>query len=271
MKIYIPTRGRIHNQVTLGQLKQAVGNKITLVTAADQHKALKEANPGVDIEVLPKGVKGMPFIRQHILENSVDRYFCMIDDDLKFCTFDGVNDAGNRKMSAAEPKQLVKMFETLENWLRSGVAHCGITPRFLNWNRTEPYIQSTRMLHLLAYDKLTVTAKGCRFDKNVKDYRFSMEDFHMTLQLLRAGHPNRVSLDYCSDPAASNTEGGVSEFRTLTTQEANARFLAAQHPGFVKVKEKSTKSWKGLAEEAPVRYDVAVQWQKAFKSSQQGK
>jgi hypothetical protein len=92
-----------------------------------------------------------------------------------------------------------------------------------------------------------------------------MEDFDLTLQLLRAGFPNRVSYEFCWNQRGSGSEGGCSTYRTGEMQAAAARRLAELHPDFVKVVTKSSKSnWKqGDMQE---RVDVIVQWRKAFEA-----
>lgn len=267
MRIYIPTRGRVNNQITLGEIPEPWRANTCLVTAPDQFDELDQMNYGVDILCLPDDVRGMPNIRQWILDHSDDKHFVMMDDDLTlhYRDQDNIGPSGRAPILRSTPSIVSDMFKDLEEWLISGITHCGITPRFLNWDNNALHIECTRMLHILAYNKDVVRATGAKFNKGVTDWQFTMEDFHMTIQLLRAGHKNRVSLAYCSNPSPSNAPGGISTFRSLESHNNSAVFLQAQHPMFVRVRDKSNASWGGFE---GTRKDVSVQWQKAYRSSQ---
>jgi len=91
-----------------------------------------------------------------------------------------------------------------------------------------------------------------------------MEDFDLTIQLLRMGKPNAVIYQYCWNQSGSNADGGCSQYRTLEMQAQAAHQLAKLHSGFVKVTEKQSKNWKGMV----TRTDVIVYWKKAYESSQ---
>jgi hypothetical protein len=94
-----------------------------------------------------------------------------------------------------------------------------------------------------------------------------MEDFDLTLQLLRRGRLNRVSHRYCWNQRGSGNVGGCSDYRTAEMQATAARRLAELHAPFVMLKAKKSKdtseSWKGMKE----RTDVNIQWREAYESS----
>lgn len=256
MIIYIPTRGRLTRQTTFNALPPSLQAQAIFVVDSGKGVGYAGRYPTAKgVMELPSGLKGIAFIRQYIMEHCDEQRLVMLDDDL---TLFVKNE--ERKIVGATPIQVEDMFKELEHWLHSGFAHAGITPRFLNWQDTADYKDATRMMHVLAYDRYAVNAAGARFTAGV-DSTFSMDDFHMTLQLLRAGCPNRVSLSNCTSPSASNSTGGASEWRTTATHNASAERLAELHPGFVKVKVK--QDWKGMG--GGERKDVTVQWQKALK------
>lgn len=267
MQIYIPTRTRWNNQRTWNELTPELKSRCHLVTDPDQADKIpsyarqKYEREGTKIIVLPEGHKGIAAVRQWIMDNAEDRYIVMLDDDM---TLHVKNEHG--KIVKAQPADVDGMFEWLEDKV-SGVqgrrfVHAGITPRFLNWNCSDTFKVNTRMMHVLAYDREAVAEAGCRFTKNVPE-SFSMDDFHMTLQLLRAGLQNIVNVHYCTNPSASNAEGGASTWRTTESHNASAEALKANHPDFVTVKIK--QDWKGMG--SGQRKDVTVQWQKAFNKS----
>lgn len=256
MKIYIPTRGRASRQITYHALPPELRERTTLVVYPEEEEAYRKSEPTARILVRP--VRGIPRTRQFILEQGGK--LCMLDDDLSFAN----RENEKRAQINATSEQTLAMFARLEHWLDEGFTHCGITVRFLNWQH-QGFLQNTRMMHCLAYNADEVLRAGCSFTAGITDDKFSMEDFHMTLQLLRAGHSNRVDVDNCVSPSPSNAAGGWSDIRTQETQNASAERLAALHPDFVRVKVKP--AWRGMGTE---RKDVTIQWQKAYKSSQKG-
>lgn len=264
MLIYIPTRDRWTRQVTWNSLPPALQKKTLLVTEADQkvppecQKAFEKA--GTRVLVRKDKRKGIAAARQWILENSDDKYVMMIDDDCRF----SMRTPALRVLTST-PQQVTEMFTTLEGWLKSGFTHCGITHRSLNW--TQPYetkyIENSRMMHVLAYNRDKVVKAGCSFTKGVAE-DFGMDDFHMTLQLLKAGHGNRVSVLYSIGTAASNAPGGASGWRTVQTINKSSQRLVQLHAPYAKLREK--KNWKGIDGEQQL--DVTVQWRKAYDDSQ---
>lgn len=261
MRIYIPTRARWSKQITYGELTPALRAKTTFVVDHDQiplpHQQDKYKVQGTEILAVPLTVKGIAATRQHIMEVCPEPYLVMLDDDLTLHTRNA-----ERKIVKATDSEVDAMFAQMEQWLEAGFAHCSITPRFLNWQDTEPYKDVTRMMHVLAYNVPKVQAAGASFTAGVPE-SFSMDDFHMTLQLFRAGLPNRVDLAHCTSPSASNSTGGASTWRSLASHNASAQRLADIHGPYVKVKRK--QDWKGMA--SGERLDVVVQWQKAYASA----
>jgi hypothetical protein len=93
-----------------------------------------------------------------------------------------------------------------------------------------------------------------------------MEDFDLTLQLLRKGYPNRVSYQYVWNQRGSGAEGGCSSYRTAEMQTNAALKLKELHPDFVSLVTKTAGTvWKDMEE----RSDVTVQWQKAYEEGKQ--
>ena len=113
------------------------------------------------------------------------------------------------------------------------------------------------MMRILGYNLRVLREEGIQYNTPF------MEDFDVTLQLLRLGYPNLIHNWMVQNQGGSNSAGGCSEHRTLEKHGKAAERLAALHPGFVKVVEKQTKTaWGGLP-----RKDVVVQWRKAYASA----
>jgi hypothetical protein len=84
------------------------------------------------------------------------------------------------------------------------------------------------------------------------------EDMDYTLQLLRAGYPNRVNYRLAVGQKAYNAKGGASLERTMEASNADAEKLAELHPGLVRVAEKNYK-------QSIKRKEVVCSWKKAAK------
>ena len=257
IKLFMPTRGRHNSQTTLSNLPDSLKKNVVLAIDKDDDPKLYDRY-GVSILTLPAETKGS-FSRycQYLLEHgSRDKYMCIINDDLSF----GVKNYKTGRILKATPKQTEAAFNQMEEWLDEGFAHCGMALRTACFgDLVRKYVENSRIMNALFYNKQRVLKAGCAFTKGVpKD--FMMADFHMNLQLLEKGLPNRVSLMYAINAGASNAKGGASEYRTLENQSKSARYLHKNHPACVVIKQK-TSVWKG--HEQP-REDVTVYWKKAF-------
>jgi hypothetical protein len=187
-----------------------------------------------------------------------ERYVLMIDDDMDFCYRPDMSSPSLETIKDLD--RFEAMFRLLEQWLKEGFVHVGLAARQGSNNTFEAYKDATRMMNCYAYD----TQKLQHLD--VKLGRIPvMEDFDLTLQLLRKGYPNRVSYQYVWNQRGSGAEGGCSSYRTPKLQAEAAQKLRDLHPGFVSVVTKSTGTvWEGM----DVREDVTIQWQKAYEEGQ---
>lgn len=255
--IAIPTRGRVGRQTTLQDLRDTQAMQaVRLVVPLD------EATAHGDLPVMVCPWSGIAATRQWVLDTATQPYVCFLSDDIFFARrIAGLTDKGNPKVDKCTPADMDAMFTTLLGWLRDeGFAHVGIGRKNLIHTMQEVE-EVTRMNDAYAYDVAQVQAVGARFDRQPL-----MEDYDMTLQLLRAGLPNRVTYHWCWDQRGSNQAGGCSDYRTAAMQAQCARQLAAAHPGLVTVVERTAKTgWDGMQE----RLDVRVAWKKAYAQAGQ--
>jgi len=100
-----------------------------------------------------------------------------------------------------------------------------------------------------------------RADRRIKLY----EDYYLTLSLLTKGVPNAVLHTFCIN-AQHGRSGGNFAVRNNDTQKLCAERLAKTFPGYVKVHQKPTKAFK-LAGSDTHRWDVTIQWKRAFSDS----
>jgi len=255
MNIYIPTRGRSEIQRTYDNLTPTLRSKAFLVVDYKGSEAYTSKYDNV--VVLPKNIKGIASIRQYIMENSKSRYIVMLDDDLVLQT----KNKNTGRIVRSTAAEVTKAFSTLEKWMKKdGIAHVGMAIRTIAGRKdgSIKYDECTRMMHVLGYDTKQVLDAGCSFTKEVRK-DFSMDDFHMTLQLLKKGLHNRVSMLYAVSPSASNSKGGASEWRTLDSHNKSSQQLKSNHKEYVAIKKKP--DWEGMNGD---RYDVVIQWKKAY-------
>lgn len=254
MQIFIPSmqRATVKDQRTVNALV-AAGLKCTLVVPTAEFKPYCAMRPStVGVMVCP--AKGIALTRQWIMDNAGEDKVVMMDDDL---SFHARRTDDPTKFTPATPKQVLAMVKDIDKQLTK-FAHVGVLAREGGNRITEPYVDCSRPLRVYAFNLAKVRAAGARYTPGLVQ-----DDFDMTLQLLRAGHANRIICNYVNDQVTSNAPGGASTYRTMESHAASVRKLAEIHAPFVRVVEKQTKgAWQGQE-----RLDVVISWKKAFESS----
>lgn len=261
MLIYIPTIHRQHRQITLRNLPEAWLPHVTLVTLEEQAQSYADAFPEVRVVAQPEGCKGIAAARQFMVEDcraqGHDRIM-MFDDDLRFYQR---TDPSSVRLSTMNGDAMLPLWDDVEKALEE-YAHVGISPR--EYNNAFPVDSAVvrRMMRAIMYRVDVLEDLGLSFDVGYD--RFSMDDFNMTLALLRRGFANLVFYKYAQNQdQGSDTEGGASTWRADESQSRSAHMLAELHPGFVEVVKKTTlQSWGGRT-----RDDVKVQWRKAYDAA----
>jgi len=255
LPIYIPSYKRAGRVCTLVQFTPDMLRATTLCVRKEELRAYQAAYATVPVSFmsLPR-VDGIGSTRQAIVASVRTPTFVMMDDDITFDTRRVDDPARFTRSTAQEVLQCVRNVEKL---LKT-YAHAGLLAREGGNRITVPVVYATRMMRVLAYQTDILRKCGARFDR----LKF-MEDFDVTLTLLRAGHANAVVCTHVQNQKSSNAAGGCSEQRTLDLQCAAAKALHAHHPEFVKLVQKTTKTaWGGAT-----RTDVQVAWKKAYASS----
>lgn len=252
MRLYIHTYGRANKQITLERFKPI--EELVWLVVQEREEHLYDYPRTL---VLPDSIRTLSPTRQWILENAKAEKIVMLDDDLAFYRRKSKADWHLRYCNEDDLWDLVDWFDSaLDKY-----SHVGVSAREGN-NRIERLeVENTRMMRCLGYNRKKVLKTGARFDRLP-----TKQDFDMTLQLLRKGHANLVSFEFAQGQwNGSQAEGGCSVYRTEQMMTESAEALAKLHPGFVKLREKTTKTaWKSLG---GVRIDVTCYWQKAFQSS----
>lgn len=247
VRLLITTLGRVNKQPTRRWLP---GSQLVV----QQHEAHRYGSRYGDLLVLPDHLRTLAPTRQWLLDNLPDEKVVLLDDDLSFLVR---RTDDPTKFRQPRPGDVEEMLEELDRALDT-FAHVGLATREGGNRNTEDRLYATRIMRFHAFNLPKVRAAGARWDRVVV-----MEDFDITLQLLRAGECNCILNRWAHGQQGSNEAGGCSAYRTMQVQHDSAVGLQALHPEFVRLVEKQTKTaWNGQP-----RTDVVVAWKKAFASS----
>lgn len=258
LKIFIPTKGRVDRQVTWNRMPEKLRKQTLIVCPADE--GLSHQSYGRSVLACPeKGIGATrDWIMRYAYKKGIKR-LVMVDDDVVL---------QRRRVDMRITNADLKEYEGAFKWLDTKLkiyAHASWGTRFLAFAAKGEEMSPGRAMYALGYDVKKFFEVKAGFCKNMPKMPV-MEDFHVTLQLLRAGFPNVVSLEWRASPYASNAPGGCSTWRNIKNHSDSARRLAKLHSDFVKVRTADTE-WKGDGmPEGEKRLEVTVQWQKAAKA-----
>lgn len=255
MEIYIPSRSRYNKRPdTLNSIPLTCHHNVNIVVPKQEYNAYSYAFKDYKCKIIKCPVDGIGRVRQWIMENAKSNYVLFLDDDMKF----GVRKEGI-KMVNADFDDVANMFSLLKNWLDEGWLHVGISQRAGNNRVLSQYAETTRMNNAYAYNVKQFLKTGVRFDRLEV-----MEDFDVTLSLLKLGYNNRITYKYGWSQRKSGDIGGCSIYRTDAVQQQSAHKLKKLHPSLVKVIKKTSKQrWNGM--DSSTRTDVRIQWKRAYK------
>lgn len=250
--LYIPTYGRVHNQATFYALPKSWLHRTALVARPEEADALRDAT-GATVLVAP--VRGIRDTRQWILDQHEGEKLLMFDDDLKFA-----------RRRQDDPTKFLPVglgsthMENMLNilWWAMDDAHVvGLASRGGANRDTRAWRPNQRIFDVMGLRMDTVRAEGFSYRQPF------MEDFDLQLQFLTRGYPTMMLNTYTKDDFGSNTPGGCSTYRDAYGQMLASLTLWQNWPDFVGIR-KVKAQWTDIGE----RYDVTVQWSKAFKEGQ---
>jgi hypothetical protein len=253
--IYIPSAGRGTRQFTLERIPPAYRDITFLVVPKDQRFEY-DAYAGRCAGVLACPKTGIGKTRQWILDTTKRKFILMFDDDMYFYHRIKKLDWHLATNSMDQNKEMLdELFAYLIN---DKFIHIGMATRTEASFYLCSYRTCTRVNNVHGFNVAAMRKHAPSFAELPV-----MEDFNVTLSLLRAGFPNKVLLDFVWNQPGSNSDGGCSTYRTAKLQAKAAKQLAALHPAFVKIVEKKVigaTSWEGMK----TRTDVRIAWHKAW-------
>src|SRR5262249_16773827 len=247
MQITIPTRGRIHQQLTLQSLPSELLKQTILVCPKREASGLYRLYGDVEIVVEP--YPNMPlapkreWIVQTWSECGYDKII-MLDDDLTFATRISEDDWHLRQIQGDE---LIEPFQRLEDKLGPEFPHVGFGQRQFNNHIAEVGWKISGKMQCALGDYLPVVAKKVR-----GDFVLLKSDYCASLQLLLKGYANAVWTETVVEQARGfDAPGGCNTYRTLEMHNEETKKFAKLFPNYVRVEERSYG-----------RLEVTVQWQK---------
>ena len=263
--IYINSAGRPGNVKTVKQFPDSWKDMVYIVVPHNQSNMYKKYNTWPVIALPPEVPPYLPSQRQWVMDNAPYEHVFFMDDDLEFQT----RKREDTKLSRSEEVDMASMImRVLHEHTRNKIPMVGISTRLGN-NRIETdFADITRVTQCYSLSKKVFQDVGAKF---APFEPFLMEDFHIVLSWLKAGHRNRVIYNHAMSGSSSNAKGGVSRYRTFEGMHKTIDFLVKQHKGFCKKKMKKTKGgWDGFPVDEDgnvIRPDIIVQWKKAYASS----
>lgn len=252
MRIYIPTKGRINNQLTISNLPLELRKITTIVCPSNESFWLKQYHGNyAEIVIQPDDKMGISPKRAWIVETTPHEKIVMLDDDLRFAVRRTDDPAKFRK---AEKDDVLEAFSQLDSILDEEVPHAGFSARGGGIGESAQkggWQAGKRMMYVLGYHIPTVR-------KHAIFGRLSThEDMDVCLQLLTKGFPNMVNHSFVVDQKFGNP-GGCTNERTVEINNADSIKLAELHPGFVRVTQ---KDYSG----STPRIEVVCSWMKALE------
>lgn len=261
MKIYIPTLGRINNQITYNGFPESWRKNTFFVV--QQHEVTEFVNIyGKDKVIeLPLDINNLPRTREYIYNvlggNSRHLVF---DDDLKIKKKypNPLPTKPKWITEDLEEKEYDKILELIEGWMDEGYYYGGLmTSANIPDASRYPTRENHRLMTNFFFD-------GEKLPKDLMWDRVPMgEDLDMTLQLLSRGYKNLCSSKYVVFPKLPNSKGGCSTYRNLENHNDSQEILAKLWPKYVKVIDKINKD--GLTKK-----HVTIQFKRLYKDCNSG-
>lgn len=250
MRIYIPTKGRLSNQLTLSNLPNELKAQTTVVAPGNEVFFLRQRHPTVTVIGQPDVAMGISEKRKWIIEQTQDTNIVMLDDDLRFAYR---REDETAKFRRAEETDIIQAFKELDELLSPDVPHAGFGARGGGIGEAAQrggWQEGKRMMYVLGYHVPTVR-EYAEFGR-LKTH----EDMDVCLQLLTKGFPNKVNQTFVVDQKFGNP-GGCTQERTIEQSNADSYQLAAYFPEYVRTTQKD------YAGSTP-RIEVVCQWMKAL-------
>jgi hypothetical protein len=254
MDLFVLSRSRFKSSSTLERLG-CCSSRTVLVVPNKQVSSYRQLANQYSCGLIGCPDDGVAMTRAFCGRLSKSGKFLMLDDDLKFYRRVSKSDWHLRYPQDIQ-HDIEEMLEEVDTKLERYV-HVAISSR--EGNNRLPYegVECSRPLRALAYrtDEFRALEHG-----RVQ----VMEDFDITMQLLRKGHKNFIIAKWAQDQSCTQMAGGCSDYRTHDLHDRNVKKFAALHEPFVRLRTKHNKTGGSFG----TRTEATIYWRKAWQSSQ---
>lgn len=231
-RIYIPSRGRYAKGLTTPYaLPEDMRRRVRVVVPRDEYMQYEARHPELHIIKRGKDVHDVGKARQWILDyahDNGDEVLCQFDDDITgLSRKEVITQFGT--VRKASPEKWWDVIKLWEGWLDRGFAQVGIADRATSARTLEPWTENGRAFKTLVFNLPLLKRHDYRFDR----LRCHV-DIDIALQLIRNGHPQRVSTRWSFNAASEYTNpGGCATYRTDRVIRRESARLIELHPGIV--------------------------------------
>lgn len=259
-KIYIPTLGRIHNQITYNNLPEKWRRITHLVVQPHEYEQAKLLYPNV--VCLPETVKGIANTRKWIIDYAGNSYYAMMDDDMYFLRRN-INRQTKKKLEGRPSKEPLTeedyddmLGDMVTRWFTDGVTVGGLTyyamfPKDFDEKDHGIIIQCFFINgHTLPREKLDWSVPYG-------------EDHHFVLQVLKMKLKTRITDKYLFKSKEWADGGCQDQGRTAETDRLAHEMLIQKHPGIVEWTGRTRKHSKGHTQGI-----IRINWKKCYNYSE---
>lgn len=279
-RIYLPTRGRVNDQVTLKRLPDSLLKQVHVVCHPGEEDELLDLWGDKVADVFPMGANHIGEIRQNLIEQSDKNIIIFVDDSLNFHVREK-SDTGTKTKFPLKPitkkhftqEHIDQYTNDLFRWIvdtlkmRGHYGMAGISRRASSAHTEKTYdqakllVENTRICSFWGINRQMLNALPG--PPKFSDMQLK-EDFYIVLNFLTNGVPVVMNYKYAYDRVGgANSKGGCSIYRNLENSNKSAYMLQKKFPAFVNISVKGTKSWGGEFDEKAI--DVRVDWGKAYE------
>jgi len=245
MQIFIPTRGRINNQVTFERfhLAKSLYPVTFIVPEEEYHGFVSKWGTQAEIRIVPSEWH-IGNIHDYIASYWGDKKHVVIDDDCKLYHCPSKKSC----LIVRHARQARNMFLQLEKALDT-FAYAGLTPSGYHTLSPFPSYVNSRVLNFHAYRRDIIVKEGIKWRLPTSG------DQHAVLTTLELGYAVHLTNRWCVQ-AANWQPGGCTEYRTAELADQSFQTLAKLHSK-VKLRKSTTATDQQTL-------DVRVQWKKSY-------
>ena len=235
MKIYIPTLGRVDNQMTYDNMPEWVQQKTSFVVQPKEESAFRKHWPDSNILILPENDLGITNTRKFIVNHAADTKYLMIDDDIVFWKRNVDRETGKKNADKSKlpftSEDWVSLLEWAESKLNNGYTVAGNRAITLP-PKPKDDIEFSRIMQVFFID-------GSKLHRDKLQWVLdSSEDIHFIIQVLQMGGKIVTSDKYLYACEDYHSDGGCKlSGRTSESTLRDMNKLANMYPKLIQMKD----------------------------------